>query len=67
MERQVAMMKVVRALQVKDTAGVFSRQLDQDTLEVGVLLGVDVVVVVVVVVVVLMLVVVVVVMVVLVV
>lgn len=33
------MMKVVRALQIKDAAGVFSRKLDQDTLEVWVILG----------------------------
>ena len=33
------MMKVVRALQVKDAAGVFSRRLDGDTLEVRVILG----------------------------
>lgn len=37
------MMKVVRALQVKDAAGVFSRHLDEDTLEVRVFAAVMVV------------------------
>lgn len=34
MERQGAMMKVIRALQLNDPAGVFSRELDEDTLRV---------------------------------
>lgn len=34
MEREVAMIKVVRTLQLKDPAGVFSRQLDEKTLQV---------------------------------
>ncbi|CAN0055663.1 unnamed protein product, partial [Ectocarpus fasciculatus] len=33
LERQGAMMKVVRALQISDPAGMFSRELDEETLE----------------------------------
>lgn len=34
MERQGAMVKVLRALQLEDLEGVFSRELDQETLRV---------------------------------
>ena len=34
MERQGVMMKVVRSLQLNDPSGIFSRQLDAETLQV---------------------------------